>query len=246
MQLNTELLKTDGFTDDEIRQVREYCDAAEAAGGFSRLAAVVQLNGKTRFVCRTLAEILDRLRPDSWLDGPVGDEPLTPKDRASSRRAKRRKAKQKRPVRGRSHPGSRIKVHWTYREQDGGPSGEFLWARRIGKDTAKIENIPFFAGGLALGDLVRIDDDNEIVEVLEHVARTCGIQYGDPDRLTREEAVQRYAEIKTKLAEHDIHTEGIIPGLCSLSVPNDVDPDMLADIADELGVEVCEYEALDE
>ena len=53
MRLKTDLLKADGFTDDEIRQVLEHCQAAEAAGLFSRQGAFVVLNGQVRGISHT-------------------------------------------------------------------------------------------------------------------------------------------------------------------------------------------------
>lgn len=34
-------------------------------------------------------------------------------------------------------------------------AGETLWARRVGRDLYRIENAPWFVGGIAVGDIVR-------------------------------------------------------------------------------------------
>jgi hypothetical protein len=74
MQLCTEILKADGFNDTEIRQIEDYCNAAEHAGTVNRQGAVVWLNDAERFVIRTIAEIMDQLRPGCWLDRHAEDE----------------------------------------------------------------------------------------------------------------------------------------------------------------------------
>lgn len=66
MNLNRERLQADGFTRREIRRIQAYCDAAEVAGTFSNEAALVLLT-EPMWVCRTIAEVLDRLRPGCWL-----------------------------------------------------------------------------------------------------------------------------------------------------------------------------------
>ena len=174
MEIEAERLKYDGFSDEEIRQVQASCAAAKAAGRFSRFGTVVHLNGDPRWCYRTVAAILNRIRPGWWSDGPADERPAADK---------------------------RIEVYWTYGKPLGSLSGESLWGRRINRNTAKIDDIPIFARGLALGDLVRIDDNNEIVKVLDHGARTCGLLYQDGNKMF-ESPVQRRAEVQAKLAQY--------------------------------------------
>lgn len=137
-----------------------------------------------------------------------------------------------------------IKVHFTFpNPKPGQPGGEYLWARRIHRTTAQIDCIPFGTGKLARGDLVRIDEGREIVEILEHVARTCLLRYADNARQAPpEEIALRYEAVRQQLRQHDIQAEGMFPGICSLSVPNDLSDEQLLEIAEGLGCELCWHE----
>lgn len=73
MTLNMQRLRAHGFLDDEIRQIQEYCDAAEQAGRFNRVIALIRLNGELGLCCTTIAEIFEQLRPGSWLNRPGGE-----------------------------------------------------------------------------------------------------------------------------------------------------------------------------
>jgi hypothetical protein len=67
--LNHALLKKDGWTDAEIDQIQKYVDEQTAAGTFNHAVELVELNGMPRAVCRTVAQILDKLRPGTWIKG---------------------------------------------------------------------------------------------------------------------------------------------------------------------------------
>ena len=70
MNIQRDAMKADGFNDQEIDAVQEYCASAEASGTFSDVAAVLKMRPESKMilVCRTVAEIADRLRPGVWLD----------------------------------------------------------------------------------------------------------------------------------------------------------------------------------
>ncbi len=55
-----------------------------------------------------------------------------------------------------------IKV-WFFLPRDGWHQYEHegMWARRVGEDTAVVENSPFLAGGVAEGDVVRFRTDSD-------------------------------------------------------------------------------------
>ena len=58
----------------------------------------------------------------------------------------------------------RLKVVFKLEVDDEGwpPAGsERLWAVRVGEDTARLENIPFFVRGYASGDVVRFNIDED-------------------------------------------------------------------------------------
>jgi hypothetical protein len=115
-----------------------------------------------------------------------------------------------------------IKVHYTYPDVDGSVSGESMWALRLSKHFAKIDNIPFFVGdAFCLGDVVEIDDENEIVGVRTRSGfRTAWAEYsarGDTGQIKN-----RYSAIREHLTRHGTQLEGIQPGLLVMAVPPEV------------------------
>jgi hypothetical protein len=134
-----------------------------------------------------------------------------------------------------------IELYYKYpRRRPGMPDGESVWALQIGKNTAKVDSIPFFTSRLACGDLVRFDKKRHITKILEHVARTRGLVYADPDEHSPEEVKERYEIVCHELKKHDIYAEGIFPGVCSLSVPKDMSDDELTSITDRLGAQLVD------
>ena len=61
-------LKAHGFTEEEIRQVEEHCNAAEQSEQTNGTRAAVLLNGACRWSSAAMAEILDSLRPGIWVN----------------------------------------------------------------------------------------------------------------------------------------------------------------------------------
>jgi hypothetical protein len=66
MQINlkTDLLRADGFTDDEIASIRQYL---EAAPYMDPTATAVRLRGEIRLVCRTVGLAIRAVRPEAYL-----------------------------------------------------------------------------------------------------------------------------------------------------------------------------------
>lgn len=119
--------------------------------------------------------------------------------------------------------GIKIRVSWPV----AGLSAETLWARREGPGRARVHNVPFLTDAFSLGDLVEIDDDNEVVRVLERVARTRHATY--PTEGSDAEVRQRYAGLKRYLGRFGIRAEGGVPGLLGLAVPLGLgDPELAA------------------
>lgn len=67
MPLDVSRLRADGFTDDEIKAISTYCGAVKAKGQLNRTASLIMINGEYKAVTQTIAEILDYLRPGTWL-----------------------------------------------------------------------------------------------------------------------------------------------------------------------------------
>lgn len=66
MQINlqADLLKADGFTDDEIESIRQY---VEVAPFMDNTATVVRLRGEIMLVCRTVGLAIRAVRPEAYL-----------------------------------------------------------------------------------------------------------------------------------------------------------------------------------
>jgi len=61
-----------------------------------------------------------------------------------------------------------IKVRFDLSDVEGAPGGETMWATKTDYNHARLENIPFFAYGYAIRDIVklRVDDPEDFPEVL--------------------------------------------------------------------------------
>jgi hypothetical protein len=135
-----------------------------------------------------------------------------------------------------------VQVHVRYpRPRPTGQTGEWLWARRIGTNTAKLDNIPYFCPHLGLGDLVRFNRNGVVTMVLEHGSRSRLLQLS-ASSLTEEELQERYAAVQEQLQRYDIVSEIAGPCLCCVSVPEDIDDCQLALLAEQMGVQVVGIE----
>jgi uncharacterized protein DUF4265 len=69
---------------------------------------------------------------------------------------------------------ARVRVHFTFTIADGWPpvAGETIWATGLGDDRYLVDNIPFFAMGIALNDTIeaRVGADG----ILEFVRKVSG------------------------------------------------------------------------
>jgi hypothetical protein len=63
MKINREACKTDGLTDAEMDFIEQYLETHP----LDSTAALVKIGDQFRWVCRTLAEAIDLVRPGSWL-----------------------------------------------------------------------------------------------------------------------------------------------------------------------------------
>ena len=71
MNIDKEKLREAGFNDNEIAWIEHYCSAKVKNGEFSNQAALVCLgtpeNPDICWVCLTVAEAINNLRPGAWL-----------------------------------------------------------------------------------------------------------------------------------------------------------------------------------
>ena len=115
-----------------------------------------------------------------------------------------------------------IKVHIA---RPGGPGGESLWATRINATSAKLDNIPFGTEECTLGDVVEIDSRNEIIGVIERVART---RHGTYKKVNGKDAQQtQWDKVRHHFERYDVHCESAVPGFFAVAVPNDVSNEQL-------------------
>lgn len=118
----------------------------------------------------------------------------------------------------------RIRVVFDLSPEDGWPPAptERLWAVRVGEDRARLENIPFFTRGYALGDVITFAEDEEGVlwakEAVEY-SDNCTIRIIPGEDGHRDEVRQAVLDA---FAPFGVEGEGIGAfGLVALNVPPD-------------------------
>jgi hypothetical protein len=136
---------------------------------------------------------------------------------------------------------TRIKIALRLEQDDGWPpvGWELLWAiPRVG-DTAEIDNIPFFAKGLAAGDLVAFSRDADQL-TFAGVLVPGG---HSTIRVIMYELEQKEAT-REALQQLGCETEGShLPSLFAIDVPPDVSYARVIELLDErAAAEVLEYE----
>lgn len=126
---------------------------------------------------------------------------------------------------------ARVKVIFELeKDEDGYPPADFegLWARPLGGGLFQLDNVPFFAKGVACEDVVSaVDVDGELR--FQKVVRPSGhatlrlIVYDEED----------VSSVKALLEEHGCTIErSHVPGLISVDVPPTVSLDSLRSLLD--------------
>ncbi len=116
-----------------------------------------------------------------------------------------------------------MRVRFKLNPKDKGPAGETCWALEIDNDLAEIQNIPFFADKVSLGDIVtfvRGDDPEEIPEVTgihKKVTKKFYVRYNVGSN--EETAKQHYRDIVMHMAKYKCRVEGAIPGMACVAAP---------------------------
>ena len=191
--------------------------------------------------------ILDKLRPGCWLDRPVYPNVQTgkagPKYRKRARAKGPKAAARQEACRHDDQADNLIKVHFTFPKRRAGASGEFLWARRHqprhGQDRKHpvhdLETSPWRS---------RADRRAWRGHGRAGACRPHPIlrYYADEQTATTEEITERFASLRERLSRYDIDVEGMFPGICSISVPNDIDDEQLAILADQLDAELVVHD----
>ena len=132
--------------------------------------------------------------------------------------------------------GKYIKVYITLDDKE--IVGESLWATYCGDNLAKIDNIPFFANKVGWGDLVKIDDDREFIEVVERATKTILVVWEPPQDEILVNA--KWEEIISYFDQFPyINRESAVAGIFSLSVPLDLSEEEIIGICGDCPVPLC-------
>lgn len=87
--------------------------------------------------------------------------------------------KQKMRIKSHPNPANRREANYLVHvilddeAQEIGSDAEQIWVQELKDNKFKICCIPFFVYGLALDDIVRVDENNFVVELLESSGRKC-------------------------------------------------------------------------
>ena len=115
-----------------------------------------------------------------------------------------------------------IRVLFRLNHKDGGPSSETCWAIKIADDLAEIQNIPFYANKVSLGDIVTLEQDDpkdfpRVTGIHKKVTKKFYVRYhvGLDDETTKE----NYGNIVVHMANYKCRVEGAIPGLACIAAP---------------------------
>jgi hypothetical protein len=135
-----------------------------------------------------------------------------------------------------------IRVFTEVDDGKGQPTTETMWAKQLTRNTAKLESVPFFAKGMAYGDIIRFSRKNKITKVMDKVNKTATIKfyYVAEDDTEDERLKEILSLIRDALQERGInHTEAIQPYL-AITVPLNATPEDLGVLLDEVNTRIGE------
>ena len=134
-----------------------------------------------------------------------------------------------------SNPGELIKVEILFPEESV-VSSETLWARFIGNGLVKIENIPALARAVSLNDTVKINDNNEVIEIVEKAANTKLVRWIPGSNSLEEKAL--WMIVRRHFKRYEIPTEHETHGAALAAVPLWIDDEKLDEICQSCPVKV--------
>ena len=114
-----------------------------------------------------------------------------------------------------------IKVHVTV--SNGILAGEYLWATPVGKNQARIDNIPVVADHIGKGDIVEVSAstnplDQEYLRTIKRGSYTGFVQYANKGESSKA-IVKKYVKLCSLLNAKGIETEACVPGFCAVAIP---------------------------
>lgn len=124
-----------------------------------------------------------------------------------------------------------IKVHFK-----GSICGESLWAKPGKNNTAELRNIPFNQE-ISLHDIVKIDEDGEIVKIVKKKTITCGVRYKYTEKNVRKE----YHSMAKYFEKNKIKVEGVSFGIASLALPLKMKKRTFINIVKKSPVKIINY-----
>jgi hypothetical protein len=128
------------------------------------------------------------------------------------------------------------------RDEDGFPPAdvEGLWAQPAGSDTYRIDNVPFFVRGIAVGDIVRATRSPEGELWFQSVAHEGG--HGTIRIIVRDDSQEE--AIKATFRSFGCSLEqSHIPGYFSADVPPAVDKAQMLNYLHQMDrADICGYE----
>ena len=92
--------------------------------------------------------------------------------------------------------------------------GESFWAKSLKNNTAEVRNIPF-QGVISLHDIVKIDNENNIIKIIKKKTIQASIEYAYHKRTVQEE----WKQLVKYFEKNKIEIEGMVIGYASLAVP---------------------------
>ena len=129
-------------------------------------------------------------------------------------------------------PEAHVKIFFNLeQDEDGYPpaSVESLWALPVGEGLFKIDNIPFFATGIAVDDIVSATLEGEVLQYSDVVQpsghSTLRVIVYDESQVAEVRALFKQMGCSTELSH--------IPGLIAIDVPPSVSLDVLKPVLDE-------------
>ena len=114
-----------------------------------------------------------------------------------------------------------IKVHVTV--SNGVLAGEYLWATPVGKNQARIDNIPVVADYIGQNDIVEVSAstnplDHEYLRTIKRGSYTGFVQYANKEE-SNKAIVKKYVKLCSLLNAKGIETEACVPGYCAVAIP---------------------------
>jgi hypothetical protein len=119
--------------------------------------------------------------------------------------------------------GDSIKVHIT-NDDPNGFGGESVWAKALGNNHARINNLPFFIDNVGYDDTVRYEIEDGIREFKEVIVKrndSWGVSWEPTDKDDTEQTTEEWHKITDHLNSNNVHHESCMAGIFVIALPAD-------------------------